>query len=373
MPYVRSAWLDEIRPFLYFGEYPIPEGFALRKTRHGPIEVRKEIRLTLKWRGKNGQLKSAVWRARPGMVLTIRYRRPTKWEEEELKRPTEDRLPLPKIKTIKNRRLIPIVEKDSDLYSAGRRFLRHMASSLVTGFNRKARREPGWHFISAEWLNLIYQTILNLTSNLTVSSKRKGKTIRLLSQILNALAKTKREDLAEAKKMVEKALTLSGTKRVEALSRALGLVGAYRLEVFQQAIGSAEKGLAILEIIQQIDSGIRLIYEKNIPKLLRQLRPYAVEGRPITPYKLLQIAQQVLGLYHYIQRICAFDPYTSRARSAQIRRLAHSLDYAESGDVLGLYRSLARAHAKLEALVLGECPVPEEAIVARQFTKRLSY
>ena len=374
MGYVRAAYLEEIRPHIYKGEYPIKEGKALRRTKHGPIEVWNDLRITVCRRSRKGERKSGNWWATRGQVLTVRWRKPNKWEIEEYQKPIEQcEISVP-MHYINDEQMIAVVERDPNLYSAGRRFLRHIISSLMESFHREAQREAGGHTISKKWIEILNQVLINLTNTLNPGSKESRRAIITLKQLLSVLSGTRSQDLQEAQRIVRRAVQNEDADQIEMVVRTIGLIGKYRIKLLRQARGIVRKGLAIIEVLEQIDRGVRLVYEKNIPDFLRELRPYAIEGKLIQPKKIFEIAQRIAGLYHFIQRVCGgFNPYAARARSSQIRRLGQAYDYAEKGDAKGLYNALTRAHAKLEALVLGECLITEEIIEARKFVRNIRY
>ena len=363
MSYVRAAYLQEIKPHLYKGEYPVPPEFALRQTKHGPIEVRKLLEIPVQWRGRDGKVKTGKWRVKPGMVLVVRNRKPTSWElAEHRKRAAERELEPPRIITRDGRKLATIVEREQDLFSATRKYLRHITRSLVGKLGRESLpREPGRHQQAEKWINLLHEALEELTGTLRPDSPKAERSSQLLLQVTTVLGKSRKDSLQQARKRIESA---TGDEQIVAIARSIGLLGLYRREKLLQMRGIAEIGLSIIQVINQIDRGVRPVYYDSIPTLLKKLEPYAIEGKQPEAKELLQIARQTENIYHRIQRVLAFDPYYSRAQSPQVKRLVRATEYAKNNDAAGLYTALIRAHAKIEVLVLGEL-TPKEVRRAR--------
>jgi len=368
MPKVRAAYLQELQSHLYKGEYPVPEKFSLRQTRHGPIEVRKSLEITLSWRNKKGVIKSGKWQVKPGMVLIVRYRKPTAWELAEMKKTKAEReLEPPPIRIIEGRKLVAIVERNQDLFSAARKYLRHITGSLVGKLGRKKLpRGIARYQASQIWIHRLYHALENLTSTLAPDSKKSTEAQQILLQIIKALSQPRHSNIKEAQKKIAGS---KGSDQIVAIAQAIGILGLYRREKLNQTKSIAKIGLSIIQIIQQIEQGLRLIYYCSIPDLLKKLKPYAIEGKQAKFSELLRLTRQIENLYHRLQRVCAFEPFYSRANSAEVKRLAKALEYAKNDDSAGLYAALIRAQAKIEALILGEKISRGEILMTRRWLK----
>ena len=370
MPYVRAPYLEEIEPFIWHGDYPIELPFLFRQTSFNHLlEVRHPCRIKVRWRGRNGLIKSGIWIAKPGMLLIAQSRRLSAWELKEIAKPPEEReISIP---SRSGGLYVITIRRNSDIVSAARQYLYHISHSLVGKVGRENYPAGLGEYTRAKvWIEDLIRALSNLSQTLKPDSPKTIAANQLLFQTLTALSQTRQPTLIDALRKVERAA--NGKDRIIAIGQAIGVLGMFRQEKLQQMRGITNIGLAIYHMARKINQGANLIYFNSIPNLLTRLEPYAIQGKPAEPKVLLAIARDIENLYPRIQKVFTVEPYYARARSPQVKRLTQALKFAKANQPKKMYNMLARVHAKIEVLVISEGAIPEAAIRARNWLKRYS-